>query len=148
MEGVTRARFHTEPMIRAAELLLQEPAPGSCRAVALGEGDIAEDPQARSATYARRSSCPTPLRNCYRMVAIASCLQPRVRVTAVGGFGGNYDGERRRLRRLGIVHLSRDVEAIECGRLVFNPSAPSQTTRGGFSEDRASSRQDGELHTT
>jgi cyclic beta-1,2-glucan synthetase len=156
LEGVTRARFHTEPMIRAAELLLQERMP---REVAVRSPWASEATSAEgirkldsSATYRRADPhAPTPA------TQLLSNGRYSLMLTAAGsGYSRWRDLAVTRWREDGVcddwgsyIYL-RDVENDRVWSASLQPvGVEPDHYEVGFSEDRASfSRQDGELHTT
>jgi cyclic beta-1,2-glucan synthetase len=155
LEAVTRARFHTEPMIRAAELLLQERMP---REVAVRSPWASEATSAEgrkfdsSATYRRVDpNAPTPA------TQLLSNGRYTVMLTAAGsGYSRWRDLAVTRWREDGVrddwgsyIYL-RDVENDRVWSASLQPvGAEPDRYEVGFSEDRISfSRQDGELHAT
>ena len=156
MEGATRARFHSEPMIRATELLLQERMP---REVAVRSPWASEATSAEgirkfdsSATYRRADPhAPTPA------TQLLSNGRYSVMLTAAGsGYSRWRDLAVTRWREDGVcddwgsyIYL-RDVENDRVWSASLQPvGAEPDHYEVDFSEDRASfSRQDGELHTT
>ena len=156
MEGATRARFHSEPMIRATELLLQECMP---REVAVRSPWASEAASAEglrkfgsSATHRRADPhAPTPA------TQLLSNGRYSVMLTAAGsGYSRWRDLAVTRWREDGVrddwgsyIYL-RDVENDRVWSASLQPvGAEPDHYEVDFSEDRASfSRQDGELHTT
>ena len=156
MEGATRARFHTEPMIRATELLLQEPMPKevAVRSPWASEATSAEGIRKfnSSATYRRADPhAPTPA------TQLLSNGRYSVMLTAAGsGYSRWRDLAVTRWREdsvcddWGSYIYIRDVENDRVWSASLQPiGVEPDHHEVGFSEDRASfSRQDGELHTT
>lgn len=156
MEGATRARFHTEPMIRATELLLQERMP---REVAVRSPWASEAASAEgirkldsSATYRRADpQAPTPA------TQLLSNGRYSVMLTAAGsGYSRWRDFAVTRWREDSVcddwgsyIYL-RDVENDRVWSAGLQPvGVEPDHYEVDFSEDHASfSRQDGELHTT
>ena len=155
MEGATRARFHTEPMIRAAELLLQERMPRevAVRSPWASEASVEGNRKLdSSATYRRADpQAPTPA------TQLLSNGRYNVMLTAAGsGYSRWRDLAVTRWREDGVcddwgsyIYL-RDVESDRVWSASLQPvGAEPDHYEVAFSEDRASfSRQDGELHTT
>jgi cyclic beta-1,2-glucan synthetase len=154
MKGVTRARFHTEPMIRAAELLLQERMPRevAVRSPWASEASVEGNRKLdSSATYRRADpQAPTPATH------LLSNGRYSVMLTAAGsGYSRWRDLAVTRWREDGVcddwgsyIYL-RDVESDRVWSASLQPvGAEPDHYEVDFSEDRASfSRQDGELHT-
>lgn len=156
MNGVTRARFHTEPMIRATELLLQEPMPKEVAVRSPWASEATSSEGIRrldsSATYRRADPhAPTPA------TQLLSNSRYSVMLTAAGsGYSRWRDLAVTRWREDSVcddwgsyIYL-RDVESDRVWSAGLQPTGVEPDHyEVGFSEDRASfSRQDGELHTT
>jgi cyclic beta-1,2-glucan synthetase len=156
LEGATRARFHTEPMIRAAELLLQERMPRevAVRSPWASEAASAEGIRKFDASATRRRAdpnAPTPA------TQLLSNGRYSVMLTAAGsGYSRWRDLAVTRWREDSVcdawgsyIYL-RDVENDRVWSATLQPvGAEPDHYEVGFSEDRISfSRQDGELHTT
>ncbi len=156
MEGATRTRFHSEPMIRAAELLLQERLPREVAVRSPWASEVASSEGIRkldsSATNRRADpQAPTPA------TQLLSNGRYSVMLTAAGsGYSRWQDLAITRWQEDGVcddwgsyIYL-RDVENDRVWSAGLQPiGAEPDHYEVNFSEDRAAfSRQDGELHTT
>ncbi|WP_456778982.1 GH36-type glycosyl hydrolase domain-containing protein [Bradyrhizobium sp. USDA 3315] len=156
MEGATQSRFHTEPMIRATELLLQEPMPKEVAVRSPWASDATSSEGIRrldsSATYRRAyPHAPMPA------TQLLSNGRYSVMLTSAGS---GYS----RWRNLAVTRWREDSVCDDWGSYIYIRDVESDRVWSaglqpvciepdhyevGFSEDRASfSRQDGELHTT
>ncbi len=154
--GRMRARFHREPMVQAAELLLQERVPHDVVAVTPRADEVAESPsELRAVTSTVRRLHPVPTDA--PVTHLLSNGRYAVMLTATGaGYSRWHD--------LAVTRWRADATRDECGSFVFLRDAQSGDVwsagiepigRGGaddvveFGEDHAEFiRRDGSLTTT
>ncbi|MBA2292740.1 MAG: hypothetical protein H0W15_09845 [Gemmatimonadales bacterium] len=154
-DGAMRSRFHSEPMVQASEMLLQERTP---RDVAVARprieeftavGDVRESVPAVSRTFASPHA-PTPRTH------LLSNGRYAVMLTAAGGGYSRWNGlavtrwrEDLTCDDTGSFVFLRDTETGESWSAAFQPSAVEASAwELAFREDRAElSRRDGTMTT-
>ena len=153
--GMMRERFHAEPIVRAAELLLHERMPREIAAAPSWASDT--KPHTRSASSRPRAAGGRPTRmpplrprTFFRTAATASCSPRPGPATAAGGdLAVTRWREDATCDDWGSYIYLRDVESDRLWSATYQPtSARPDQYSVAFSEERATfSRQDGDLHT-
>ena len=153
-EGVMRGYFHSEPVVRASELLLQERAPRDMLAEVAGEA-VRAPPRAELAPVPPRSVDPST--GGAPATHLMSNGRYSVMLTAAGGGYSTWNG-------LALTRWREDPVADDWGQMFYlrEPGTPSWWSAGHipsrrkaerveatFAEHRAEfSREDGPWHTT
>ena len=155
LNGVMRERFHAEPIVRAAELLLQERMPREIAAAPSWASDAKPDRKIREVetTGTWRQADPHAASPATQLLSNG---RYSVMLTAAGSGYSRWRTSRypvargRHLRRMGLLYLFARVDSDHLWSATYQPtSARPDQYRVVFNEERATlSRQDGDLHTT
>ncbi len=156
LDGVMRERFHAEPIVRAAELLLHERMPREIAAAPSWASDAKPDSRVREfeAMGAWRQADPHAASPATHLLSNG---RYSVMLNAAGsGYSRWRDLAVTRWREdatcdeWGSYIYLRDVETDFLWSATYQPTgAPPDQYSVAFSEERATySRQDGDLHTT
>ena len=145
LDGAMRGRFHAEPMMRAAELLLQERMPREIAVHRLGRAMRPPRRGSGSSIRRLRAARRSPCRDAGDASSLQRPLQRhadrrRLGLQPLAGPGGHALAGGRHLRRLGILHLlqgCRERPVWSAGRPDGRRAGPLRRT---FSADRAPSR--------